>query len=143
MAMAALFSGLALANAKLGAVHGVAGPLGGMIDAAHGAICAALVAPVTRANLKAMQHREPENPAFEKYSEAARLLAGEGYDALKLPGWLDSLHKDLRVSGLAWLGLEAPRVIPLTQAAMRSSSMKGNPIELTQDELVGAIESAR
>ena len=68
--------GLALANAKLGAVHGFAAPIGGMFDAPHGAVCAALLAPVMRANLDALRERAPEHPSLERYAEVARLLTG-------------------------------------------------------------------
>ena len=77
MMMAAHFSGVALANAKLGAVHGFAAPLGGMYPAAHGALCAALLPSVTRANLKALTARDPEHPSIKRYAEAARLLTGK------------------------------------------------------------------
>jgi len=69
MALAALYGGLALANAGLGAVHGFAGPIGGRFPAAHGAVCAALLAPVTAANLEALQRRDPDGPGLLRYAE--------------------------------------------------------------------------
>jgi alcohol dehydrogenase class IV len=77
MALASLFGGLALANAGLGAVHGFAGPIGGMFPAPHGALCARLLPPVMRANLQAMQQRTPDSPALARYTEVARLLTGD------------------------------------------------------------------
>ena len=71
MAIASLFSGLALANAKLGAVHGLSSPLGGMISAPHGMICARLLSYVTEANVQALQNRAPSSPALARYGEIA------------------------------------------------------------------------
>ncbi len=55
MALVSLFGGLALANAKLGAVHGFAGPIGGIFPAPHGAVCARLLAVVMEVNLRALK----------------------------------------------------------------------------------------
>ena len=77
MSIAALFSGLALANSRLGAVHGLAGPIGGEIHAPHGAICAGLLPHVMSANITALADRSPEHPALERYLEIGRLLSGE------------------------------------------------------------------
>src|SRR6185503_11356137 len=74
MSLASLFGGLALANAALGAVHGFAGPLGGMLHAPHGALCARLLPFVVEANIKALETRQPEHPALKRYAEIARLL---------------------------------------------------------------------
>jgi alcohol dehydrogenase class IV len=76
MCMASLFSGIALANAKLGAVHGLAGPLGGMIDAPHGTICAALLPHVMAVNLKALRKRQPRSPALLRMAELGRIMGG-------------------------------------------------------------------
>jgi alcohol dehydrogenase class IV len=76
MAIASLYGGLALANAGLGAVHGFAGPIGGMFPAPHGAVCAALLPHVMVANLRALRERPPEYPALNRYEEAARWLTG-------------------------------------------------------------------
>ncbi len=57
MALAALFGGIALANARLGAVHGFAGVLGGATGQAHGAICARLLPFVMEANIRAVGER--------------------------------------------------------------------------------------
>ena len=101
MALTSLLGGLALANAKLGAVHGFAGVLGGMYDAPHGAICAALLPPVMEANIKALHAREPENPALKRYEYAAQFLLfdrsgkGAGRDGLDRRD-----QPNLRYSGL-------------------------------------------
>src|SRR5205085_304592 len=77
MALASLFGGLALSNAGLGAVHGFAGPIGGMFPAPHGAVCATLLPQVVEANIRALRQRQPKSEALSRYDEIARLLTGE------------------------------------------------------------------
>ena len=90
LALASLMGGLCLANAGLGAVHGFAAPAGGMLEAPHGAICAALLAPVVAINLRALQTRAAAHPALPRFQEIARLLteqpAGRGARRAS-PGW--------------------------------------------------------
>jgi len=76
MALASLLSGLALANAGLGIVHGFAAPVGGMFAAPHGAVCAALLPSAMETNLKALSQRNPSHPALARYDEIARWLTG-------------------------------------------------------------------
>src|SRR5208282_5705063 len=76
MALASLFGGIALANAGLGAVHGFAGPMGGMFAAPHGALCAALLPGVMAANVAALRRRQPGGEGLRRYDEIARLLTG-------------------------------------------------------------------
>jgi alcohol dehydrogenase class IV len=136
LALASLLGGLCLANAGLGAVHGFAAPAGGMLEAPHGAICAALLAPVAAINLRALQTRAPAHPALPRFQEIARLLTerpqAEAPDGVT---WLADLRRDLGVQGLGRYGLEASKIPVLVEASKRASSMKGNPIELTDDEL--------
>jgi alcohol dehydrogenase class IV len=143
MALASLFGGLALANAGLGAVHGLAGPLGGMIDAPHGAVCAALLPVVVEANLRALRARAPESPALPRYRRVARLLTGnpaaETDDAV---AWLRQLVADLGVPGLGAYGAGPSVVAELAGKAARAAAMKANPIELTREELAAIIEGA-
>ena len=77
MALASLFGGLALANAKLGAVHGFAGPIGGMFPAPHGAICARLLPLVVEGNLKAIRSRAAQASTLDRFIEMSRLLTGD------------------------------------------------------------------
>jgi len=143
MALAGLFGGMALANAGLGAVHGLAGPLGGMIRAPHGALCAALLPRVVEANLRALRAREPGSGALPRYREVARLLTdtpeAEAADAV---GWLDRLITDLDIPRLRDHGLTPERIPELVGKAARASSMKPNPVELTSEELAAIVEAA-
>ena len=143
MAVASLFGGLALANAGLGAVHGFAGPIGGLFPAPHGAVCAALLPHVMEANLRALRERQAESPTLRRYDEIARLLthsatavAGQGVE------WVRRLVADLGIPGLAAYGLSAQHIPDLVDKAAKASSMKANPITLTAEELSGVLRDA-
>ncbi len=136
MAVASLCGGLALANAGLGAVHGIAGPFGGMFSAPHGAVCAALLPHVMAANVQALRGRMPRSEVLERYDEIARILTGS--DTVRAEDgvdWVRELCKELRVSSLASYGLTQADVPILVERAAAASSMKGNPIRLTADEI--------
>ena len=136
MAVTSLFGGLALANAGLGAVHGLAGPLGGMIDAPHGAVCAALLPHVVAVNLRALREPGPGSDALDRYQEVAWLLTGRsGAAADEAVEWLTQLTADLGIPGLGSYGFGPGDVAELVDKAMRASSMKANPVELTPEEL--------
>ena len=143
MAVASLFGGLALANAKLGAVHGFAGPVGGMFPAPHGAVCAALLPHVLEANAEALESRAPGSEALARMDELGPLLTGDADagrdDAL---AWVRELCRALGVPGLGAYGLGESDVSAVVEKAARASSMKGNPIELTEDELTGILKQA-
>lgn len=144
MALGALWSGLALANAALGAVHGLAGPLGGMLpDAPHGAICAALLPHVMAANVAALRRRPTDGAGLARFDEAAQLLTGRP-DARAADGaaWLHDLGAALAVPGLAAFGLSRDHFPELIAKAQVASSMKGNPVALTEDELLEIVERA-
>ncbi len=144
MALAALYGGLALANAALGAVHGFAGPLGGMLsNAPHGAICAALLPHVMAVNLAALRQRQPDGPALARFDDVARLLTGRaGAKAADGVAWLRDLAAELAVPPLAALGLTRAHFSELIEKARGASSMKGNPLPLLDDELWLILESA-
>ena len=140
MSIAGLFSGLALANAGLGAVHGIAGPLGGMVDAPHGAVCACLLPVVAAANIAAL---EPENPYLERYREAAGLLTGKsGATPREGIEWLRSAAMELQIPPLSRWGLTEADIPELAGHARRASSMKGNPVALEKDTLMAVIRRA-
>ncbi len=136
MSLASLFGGLALANAKLGAVHGFAGPLGGMIGAPHGVICARLLPHVIGANIKALLGRDPENPALARYDRVARVMTGsDSAGAKDAIDWVGRLCLDLQVPSLTEYGL-TEELIPLAvEKAKRAGCMKGNFITLTDEDL--------
>jgi alcohol dehydrogenase len=147
MATAALCSGICLAQTGLGAVHGVASPLGALFPIPHGVACGATLAAATRVNVAALERREPGNAALGRYAELGRLLGGSGAAALPdgearpaLVRLLEDWRARLAVPRLSVYGITAA-YIPAVVADSRGSSMKTNPILLTDDE-IGAILSA-
>jgi len=143
MTLASLFGGLALANAGLGAVHGFAGPIGGMFPAPHGAVCAALLPPVMAANLRALRAREPEPGALARYQTVAALLTGQP-DATADAGveWAQKLVADLPIPKLGAYGIREEHVADVVTKAANASSMKANPIALTPAELAQTLRLA-
>jgi alcohol dehydrogenase class IV len=143
MALASLFSGFALANAKLGAVHGFAGPLGGMTSAPHGVICARLLPHVMEANVKALQGRADSSPALDRYDAIAQILTGK-VTAKAVDGvvWLQKLCGTLKVPSLTEFGFKEKDFQTIVAKAKKSSSMKGNSITLTDEELMEILKKA-
>jgi alcohol dehydrogenase class IV len=143
MALVSLFGGLSLANAKLGAVHGFAGPIGGRFPAPHGAVCARLLPLVVERNILALRARAPEHPSLARYADVARILTGrESAHALDAVNWLHELVEELAIPRFAAYGLTAPAIPELVTRAQASSSMQGNPIPLTPEELTQTLHAA-
>jgi alcohol dehydrogenase class IV len=143
MSIAALFGGMALANARLGAVHGFAGPFGGLLPAPHGMICARLLPFVVEANVRALQTREPNSPILQRYDEVAQLLTGRSTArADEATEWLHQLCADLHVAPLAQLGFTKQDIPAVVAQAQKASSMKGNPLALTVEELSEILQAA-
>jgi alcohol dehydrogenase class IV len=143
MSLASLFGGLALANAKLGAVHGFAGPLGGMLNAPHGKLCASLLPHVVEANIKALRSRQPTSPTLERYDETARIITGkQNVKADDAVTWLQELCSSLEVPTLSELGLTKDLIPEVVSKSQSASSMKGNPIALSIEELTEVLERA-
>lgn len=144
MALCSLLGGLCLSNAKLGSVHGFAGVLGGMLaDAPHGGICGALMPACIAMNVKVMRERDPNNPAIEKYCRAARIVLGRA-DATPedLSEWVAETCAMLNVPPLSKYGLRPVHFPEAVRKSSGSSSMKGNPIKLTSEELTAILRQA-
>lgn len=143
MALASLYGGLALANAGLGAVHGFAGPIGGMFPAPHGAVCAALLPHALTANLHALRTRAPQHPALPRFDQLGRLLTGSPHatadDAVR---WTRDLITSLQIPRLSHYGISLSDVPILVAAAQNASSMKANPLPLTHEELAALLATA-
>ena len=143
MSIASLFGGLALANAALGATHGFAGPLGGMLHAPHGVLCARFLPLVMGANIKALESRQPKHPALGRYVEIARILTGNQdatvYDGAK---WTSELVNDLNIPRLSTYGMSPKDFPEAVQKTQNASSFKGNSIVLSEKELTEILEKA-
>ncbi|MBL9188148.1 MAG: iron-containing alcohol dehydrogenase [Opitutaceae bacterium] len=143
MALASLHGGLALANAGLGAVHGFAGPIGGMFPAPHGAVCGALLPHVLATNLAALRARAPQSPVLPRFAEIARLVTGAPHaTAEEGLRWVSELVASLGLPTLRAYGITTADVPAIVAAAAQASSMKANPLVLTTVELTTAVTAA-
>ena len=140
MAMASLLGGMALANVKLGAVHGFAGPLGGMFPAPHGTVCARLLPAVMEMNIRVMNEQKA---GIEKYNEIARILTGKE-SALVEDGidWVKNIIRRLKIPSLSIFGINEKNYAEIVQKAKNASSMKGNPVVLNDDQLMWVLEKS-
>jgi len=143
MSLVSVMGGLSLANAGLGAVHGFAGPFGGMFDAAHGAICAALLPHVMAINLQAIRTQNLNADLTSRFDEIGCFLTGNpaaiGEDGVS---WLLDLCKAMEVPTLGSYGLTHADFPALIEKAIVSSSMKGNPVQLTEGEMTKILDRA-
>jgi alcohol dehydrogenase class IV len=143
MSLASLLGGLALANAKLGAVHGFAGPLGGIFSAPHGFICGRLLPFVMEINVESLQSRAPDSEALARYDEVARIISGQdtakAADGVK---WVQNLCEQLNVPPLSTFGISETDIPEVVEKSKNASSMKGNPLRLTDEELTHTLNRA-
>jgi len=143
MLYASAISGLTLANAGLGSVHGLASPMGAFFPIPHGVVCGTLLYAASRLNIVAMQAREPHNPGLRKYADTGRLLADDVSlgDQAALSGLLEILEGwcvRLEMRRLGEYGVreaDIPRIV----AGSRGNSMQTNPIVLTDEEIADLI----
>lgn len=142
IAYASLISGIVLAQAGLGAVHGLASPLGAYFPIPHGVVCGTLVAEATAANIRSLRERAADHPALAKYARVGRLLAGAGNDPDPSPealagilgGWVDTLGIP-RLGAYGVTRADIARIV----AGSRGGSMKTNPIVLTDKEVEDVV----
>lgn len=139
LAWVSLTGGMALANAGLGAVHGLAGPLGGVTGAAHGALCGRLLPPVLDAYRAAGLAEQPDSRlpwVIDQIDEALQI--GPRHDGRTLEEWLD----DQSLPRLGDMGLDPGDVAGVAEAAQTSSSMKASPVMLDAGQLAGVLNAA-
>ncbi|WP_119071703.1 iron-containing alcohol dehydrogenase [Aggregatilinea lenta] len=143
MALASLCGGLAMANAGLGAVHGFAGPFGGMFDAPHGAVCAAFLPHVMQANVDAIRARAADTDLPARLNEIAQNLTGDptasAEDGVQ---WVRDLCAVLHIPPLRTYGITPADFPTLVEKGRAANSMKGNPLVLTDSELIGIVKAA-
>jgi alcohol dehydrogenase class IV len=143
MSLAALFGGVSLANAKLGAVHGFAGPIGGISGAHHGTVCASLLANVMEANVTALSSQSTGRPILDRYAQIGKLLC-DNPDASAMDGihWIRSFCSYTGVLTLSALGITQNQFPNIIRMAQKASSMQGNPIVLTETELFNILQAS-
>jgi alcohol dehydrogenase class IV len=139
MCLTSLFGGLALANGGLGAVHGFAGPIGGMYQAPHGVICASLLPYVMKYNVIALADQDDKQTIRSRYLEIARWVTDDPQASID-DGvtWIAELAAALEIPGLRTLGVAREDFDAIIEKAKHSSSMKKNPVRL-EDHLLKAI----
>ncbi len=143
LALASLFGGLALANAGLGAAHGIAAVLGGMLAAPHGALCARLLGPVIAENVHSLRKQSGMEDRLGRFDEVARLLTGDGHaTAEDGVAWVRTTCDRLGIPRLAQLGLEAGAIGQVAERSAQASSMKANPVALAPGQLRSILEQA-
>jgi alcohol dehydrogenase class IV len=146
MALAALLSGVCLTNAGLGAVHGFAAPLGAKFPAPHGAVCAALLPHVIDANIRALNDNSPSHPVLARYADVGRALAQRDLPTVAaleaaVTVTLD-LARDLNIPPLERWGVGFGDVTELIVLARKASSMRYNPVTLSDAALSDVLYRA-
>lgn len=143
MSLASLLGGLALSNAGLGVVHGFAAPLGGMLNAPHGGLCAAVLPHGMAVNIEALRKRAPPGEGLRRYRDVARILtANENAEAEDGALYVASLCRQFSVPSLRTYGLKPEQIPELAEKVTKASSTKSNPIPLAMEELVEIAERA-
>jgi alcohol dehydrogenase class IV len=144
MSFASLLGGLALANAGLGVVHGFAAPLGGMLNAPHGGLCAAVLPHAITVNIRALRERAAGGESLERYREAARTLtANVNAEAEDCARYVVHFCQQLSVPSLRTYGLKPEQIPELVEKVGKASSTKSNPVQLTAEELTEIAERAQ
>jgi alcohol dehydrogenase class IV len=142
LALAAMYSGMALANAGLGAVHGFAAPIGGQFHAPHGAVCAALLAPVWLANWKVVKASK-DSAMQDRFTSAGMMLTyNQLLDGDRVAAFLGDLTQRLNIPRLSTYGIQESDLPDIAAKAAQASSMKGNPVKLSKKVLIGILKEA-
>ena len=141
MSFGALLGGLALANAGLGAVHGFAGPIGGMFNVPHGVVCACLLPAVVEANIHALKHSTSNAVELSRFTEAARILTGRADCTPEgLVRWLTDLCKSLGIPRLREFNITEGNFVEICEKALTTSSMKANPVQFEMSTLMEILK---
>lgn len=142
MAFAALTSGICLANAGLGSVHGLAGTIGGMFDIPHGVVCGLLLPPANKMNVTLLRKNGDPHGALRKYAMMGSIFSDvtgktESYYADAFIDFLYGISEELRLKSLGYYGMGYDD-IPLICS---SSDTKDNPVKLTPEELSAVVKA--
>ncbi len=143
MVLTSLFGGLALANAGLGAVHGFAGPIGGMFDAPHGEVCASLLPYVIKANVEKISQLEDMDALIDRYQQIACLVTGDPRATIQDGvAWIANLADKLKIPGLRDMGIQKEDFPRIIEKSIVSSSMQKNPVNLDESTLHAILSEA-
>jgi alcohol dehydrogenase class IV len=143
MSLTSLFGGLVLGNSGLGAVHGFAGPIGGMFNAPHGAICASLLPAVMKFNALEVFQRGDMDVVQKKFTEIAQWITGKSNATIDEGiSWIENLARQLNIPGLKAIGIKKSDFGSIIEKASISSSMQKNPVKLDTDTLLRILEEA-
>jgi len=143
LSLASLFSGIALANSGLGGVHGIAGVIGGMTPAPHGALCARLLPYVFEMNANLISQESKDSIAYEKLKVITRiLLDSDTHEFGETVKYLEKLAEQLKIGRLQAYGVNAKDFPFIVENSLSSSSMKGNPVLLNSEQLQRILEKA-
>lgn len=136
LAYAAYLSGITLANAGLGTVHGFASSVGGLYHIPHGALCGTLLAPSIKAAVQNLSRDIPDLVLLKKYADAGAILTGtlnrdtrEGYD--KLLEMLNSYSESFKMPRLSEYGVKKEDIAKIAEM----TGNKNSPAPLTKGEL--------
>ena len=141
MSFAALTSGICLANAGLGVVHGFASSIGGMFNIPHGAICGTLMAPANAISIRELGNRRSNPEAWNKYVRLGRLfLEAEGKsDNYYIDGFIEYLRAlsiDMKLPRLGQYGIRQSDLEPIC----RVTELKNNPVKLDMIDLIEILK---
>lgn len=137
MSFAALVSGICLANAGLGVVHGFASSVGAMFNIPHGVVCGTLMAPANRIIVRELRSGKGRTEALEKYAALGRITSGaegktDDYYTDGFIDWMEGLSEELNLPRLSSYGIERTHLDEIC----RNTGQKNNPVKLGKDELI-------
>jgi alcohol dehydrogenase len=138
MSLAALLSGITLANAGLGVVHGLASAIGGLFDIPHGVVCGTLLSEATRINIgKIAESKGWDCPELAKHALAAEKLHGGGSVTRietrcnELVNLFDQWTGELNIPRLGTYGVTEADIVKIVS----QTGLKNNPVTLTHEEI--------
>lgn len=142
MSFAALNSGICLANAGLGSVHGFASSVGGMYDIPHGVICGTLMAEANAVNVRELRRKNDNLTAMKKYSALSRLFVdgndkSDNYYIDAFIDYLKQLIDNFKLPSLRQLGINESDILTICE----NTEIKNNPVYLSVDNLVEIIHN--
>jgi len=140
MAYGSLISGIVLANAGLGIVHGLASSIGGLFNIPHGTICGTLLAESTKMNVKRLEQVGHDGEhGLMKYAIVGAIIAGKGYDlnidvshyCSVLVKILENWTNQLKIERLGKYGITYTD----TDNIVKRTGLKNNPVKLSLEDI--------